>query len=100
MSCTFLVLFITISCKSRSEIPQDESSTVLVQLKSLDSSPELEIAFKAFDLKEEGIVSRPMKIVLYRYDEKTIENAELVSMLKENELVEESQPNRKVELRN
>lgn len=78
----------------------EKGTTVIVQLTDDATSEKLETEFKTYRLKQREVLSRPLKIVLFDFDHKKIEDTDLVTLLKKSALVKEAQPNREVQPRN
>ncbi|MEM7187219.1 MAG: hypothetical protein AAF466_11225 [Bacteroidota bacterium] len=98
--CLFGALLLAIvGCKSK-QTNSEVTKTVLVQMVSDDAISQLETDFEAYQLQQEKVVSRPMKIYLFSFDEATITDKELVEQLKTSDLVSEAQTNKDVESRN
>lgn len=96
-----IILFITSlnSCKSK-ETGVSISNDVLVQLYDDQSIMALEKEFSEYSLKNKKVVSRPMHIFLFEYNENKISDTTLIHLLKTSNLVKEAQQNRDVTLRN
>lgn len=96
----FIGVIVLVSCKSKTTTTTSENLNVLVQLYDDESVKTLEGDYKTYSLKQEKVVSRPMKIYLFSFDPSTTTDIELVELLKESQLVKEAQRNQKVEIRN
>lgn len=89
------------SCKNKNAVLiAQEDNSVIVKIKENTSTDSLEINFKFYDLKKEKILSKPLNIYLFTFNNKKIINKDLVILLKKSRLVEEAQLNRNVEQRN
>ncbi len=98
-----LILFSIIaqSCKvNTSENTTSSNQSVLVDIKDNLNPEVLEIEFKEYKLQNKKIISKPLNIYLFFFDETTISAAELIKILNSSQNVEIAQSNKKVKNRN
>ena len=95
-----IAIFSIISCKSKPIIETKQEKTLLVQVDHDSIVPILETSFKAYGLRKHKVVSRPIKIFLFEYNEEKISEEALISELKASPHVIVAQKNRDVQLRN
>ena len=89
-----------ISCKSNEVKNETSSGELLIQVYEERAVDDLEEAFKSYDLKKMRVVSRPVYIYLFSFNTQSIDQEELLVLVKESTLVKEAQTNKSVQIRN
>lgn len=89
------------SCKvNSSESSESSNQTIIVDLKD-DIIPEtLEEEFKAYKLLNKKVISKPLNIFLFTFNEKKITATDLVEALRISKNVDNAQTNKEVNNRN
>lgn len=92
------IVFVLGSCKSK-DTGVLNADTVLVQLNKSESVIDLENEFSVYSLQKIKIVSRPMHIFLFEYNQNKIADTSLIKLLRKSSFVKEAQQNSDVTLR-
>ncbi len=96
-----LLISMVSSCKVKpSELPESSYQTVLVDLKDNITPEKLEEEFKIYSLQNKKIISKPLNIFLFTFNENKITAAELVEALRTSKNVNNAQTNKEVNNRN
>ncbi len=97
----FLFIIIVQSCKvNSSESSESNYQSVLVDLKDNISPEKIETEFKVYNLQNKKLISKPLNIFLFTFNEKKITATELVEALRISENVDNAQTNKEVNNRN
>ena len=102
----FLLIFsiLQVSCKQKTSQTLEATSTVIVQFEDANFSEKLSndivSEFNNYNLAKIEVLSRPLHIYLYSFNEEKIAIDKLIEKLKLKSDIKEAQPNRKVSPRN
>jgi len=97
----FIFIIVVQSCKvNSSESPKSNYQTVIVDLKDNITPEKLETEFKVYQLQNKKLISKPLNIFLFTFNEKKITATELVEVLRISENVDNAQTNKEVDNRN
>jgi hypothetical protein len=96
-----LIIIMIQSCKVKpSESLEPTKQTVLVDLKDNVTPEKLEAEFKVYGLQNKKLISRPLNIFSFTFNEKKITATELIKALRISENVTNAQTNKEVNIRN
>ncbi|MFT5890348.1 MAG: hypothetical protein ACI9Y7_000438 [Dokdonia sp.] len=95
------VCFFIYSCKTKSEeLVTTQNNTVIIDLKESVTPEQIMTDFNTISLKQEKKISNALNIHLFSFDENKIPINTLLLKLKESDIVDNAQSNKKTNARN